>query len=99
VLDVPLGLLGAHVGRRPQRAARQRLGRPAGRRRDQRPLAGTRTGVGPAGRLGQAPVDYQRLAVLADDDVPRLDVAVQHAPRMRVADRVADVSKAAQELP
>ena len=49
-------------------------------------------------RLGQAPVDDQRLAVLADDDVGRLDVAVQDAPAVGVVDRVADVDEPPQEL-
>ena len=37
--------------------------------------------LGLAQRLGQTPVDDQRLAVLADDDVARLDVAVR-TPRL-----------------
>ena len=48
--------------------------------------------------LGQAPVDHQRLAVLADDDVARLDVAVQHAAAVGVVDRVADVDEPPQQL-
>ena len=52
----------------------------------------------PAQRLGQAPVDHQRLAVLADDDVARLDVAVQDAAAVGVVDRVADVDEPPQEL-
>ena len=52
-----------------------------------------------AHRLGQAPVDDQGLAVLADDDVARLQVAVQHAAAVRVLDRVADVEKPPQQLP
>ena len=52
----------------------------------------------PAQRLGQAPVDDQRLAVLADDDIARLDVAVQDAAVVRVIDRVADILEAAEEL-
>ena len=54
--------------------------------------------VGPAGGLGQAPVDDQRLAILADDDVARLDVAVEHAPGVGVLDRVADVDEPAEQL-
>ena len=38
-VQVPLGLLGAHVRRRPQAHAGQRLGAAAGRGGDQRPLA------------------------------------------------------------
>ena len=69
----------------------------AGRAGHQRPLARA-TGLGPARGLGQAPVDDQRLAVLADDDVARLDVAVQHAPAVGVVDRVADVEEPPQQL-
>ena len=47
----------------------------------------------PAQGLGQAPVHHQRLAVLADDDVRRLDVAVQHAAAVGVVDGVADVDE------
>ena len=39
LLEVAAGLLGAHVSRRAQRAARQRLGAAAGRARHQRPFA------------------------------------------------------------
>ena len=99
VVEVARGLLGAHVGRRAQRRAGQRLGtcrwptrasasaRRRGRDRLDLPQ-----------RLGQAPVDHQRLAVLADDHVARLDVAVQDAPAVGVVDRVADVDEPPQEL-
>ena len=50
------------------------------------------------GGLGQPPVDHQRLAVLADDDVARLDVAVQHAATVGVVDGVADVDEPPQQL-
>ncbi len=56
-----------------------------------------RAAVGPAQRLGQTPVDHQRLAVLADDDVARLDVAMEHAPAMGVVDGIADVGEPAQQ--
>ena len=65
----------------------------------QRPLAGAGAGSARPSGLGQAPVDHQRLAVLADDHVARLDVAVQHAPAVGVVDRVADVDEPPQELP
>ena len=86
-------LLRAHVGRRAQRAARKRLGRPARRGRDERPLAALLARLDPAQRLGQAPVHHQRLAVLADDDVARLDVPVQDAAAVGVVDGVADVGE------
>ncbi len=50
-------------------------------------------------QLGQAPVDDQRLAVLAEHDVARLEVAVQHAAAVGVVDRVADVEEPAEQLP
>ncbi len=96
VLQVAARLLGAHVGRRAQGAAGQGLRAAAGGAGHERPLA--RAGLGLAGGLGQAPVDDQRLAVLADDDVARLQVAVQDAPAVGVVDRVADVQEAAEEL-
>jgi hypothetical protein len=48
--------------------------------------------------LGQPPVDDQGPATLADDDVARLDVAVQHAPAVRVLDRIANVDVSPQQL-
>lgn len=91
-------LLGAHKARRADGRPGQRLGRPAGRGGPQRRLLGGRALAGPVDRLGQAPVDDQRLAVLADDDVGRLEVAMQHAPAVRVRDGVADVEEAAEQL-
>ena len=86
--------------RRADRRARQRLGRPAGRRRDQRRLRVLgRAGSRLTDRLGQAPVHHQGLAVLAQHDVARLQVAVQHPAAVGVRDRVADVEEAAQQLP
>ena len=55
--------------------------------------------LGLAQRLGQPPVDHQRLAVLAHDDVRRLDVAVQDAAAVGVVDRVAYVDEPAQQFP
>jgi hypothetical protein len=43
-------------------------------------------------------VDQQGLAVLAEDDVARLDVAMEHATRMGVVDGIADVEEAAEEF-
>ena len=64
----------------------------------ERPLGDVAQRLGAAHRLGQAPVDHQRLAVSADDDVRRLEVAVQHAPAVRVGHRVADVDEPVQEV-
>ena len=48
--------------------------------------------------LGQSPVDHQGLAVGAQHDIGRLQVAMDHAPAVGVGDRVADVDEPAQEL-
>src|SRR5207253_1380796 len=45
----------------------------------------------------QTPVDDQGLAVLAEDDVARLEVAVEDAPAVRVVDGVADVGEPPQQ--
>ena len=91
-------LLGTHVGRRADRRALHRLHRTA-----QRGRRSQRSGVGPdlalAQRLGQTPVDDERLAVLTDHDVARLQIPVQHAPAVRVVHRVADDDEPTQKLP
>ena len=71
------------------------LVRPASRRRPQARLA---RALRRADDLGQAPVDHQRLAVLADHDIARLDVAVEHAPAVGISDRVADIQEPSQQL-
>ena len=48
--------------------------------------------------LGQPPVDDEGLAVLADDHVAGLDVAVEDTSAVGVFDRVADVGEATEEL-
>src|SRR5262249_19898880 len=65
-------------------------------RRPQRALGSSR--VSSTGGLREAPVDDERFTVLADDDVARLDIAVEHAARMGIVDRVADVEEPPQEL-
>src|SRR5205823_8377135 len=52
----------------------------------------------PAPRLGQAPVDDERLAVGPEHDVARLEVAVQYPAAVGVGDGVAHVHETAQEL-
>ncbi len=96
-VELAAGLLGAHVGRGPHRRAGQGVGAAAGGARHQHPLSEVAPRLDPAQRLCQAPVDDQRLAVLADDDVGRLEVAVQHAAAVCVVDRVADVGESPQE--
>ena len=98
LLQIAGGLLGAHVRGRAERRAGQRLGRARGRRGHQGPLAARSADLRLADRLGQAPVDDEGLAILADDHVPWLDVPVQHAPAVGVVDRVADVHEPPQEL-
>ena len=98
LLQVALGLLGAHVGRGPQRTARQRVRTATGRARAPASARPSGPRLGPAQGLGQSPVDDQRLAMLAHDDVARLDVAVEHATAVRVLDGVADVGEPTQEL-
>ena len=96
-VELAAGLLGAHVGRGPHRRPGQGVGTAAGRARHQHSLLEVAPRLDPAQRLCQAPVDDQRLAVLAEDDVGRLDVPVKHASAVRVLDRVADVGESPQE--
>ena len=76
----------------------QRLGRTAGRQRNQGPLDRRLVGRIPDSGLGQSPVDDQGLAVTADDHVARLDIAVQYTPAVGILDRVADVGESAEKL-
>ena len=55
-------------------------------------------GVDLGHRLGKPPVDDQRLAVVAHDDIAGLDVAVQDAPVVGIFDGVADVGEPPQQL-
>ena len=57
---------------------------------DERPSGSPRVGVlvGLADHLREAPVDHDGLAELADEDVRRLDVAMDDAALVRVRDRV-----------
>ncbi len=98
LVDAALGLLGAHVRRRADgRAHASRLvpgprGRPQGR------LPRARLGLlPPTDRLGQPPVHDQGLTVGPEHDVARLEVAVQHAARMRIRHGVAHVHEAAEQ--
>ena len=105
LVEVAAGLLGAHVRRRADRRARLRLAgvrprppTPRGSARRRSP-AMHRHDVGLADHLGQPPVDDQRLAVAAQHDVGRLQVAVEHAAAVGVVDRVADVEEPPEQLP
>ena len=91
-----LGLLGAHVSRRPHCRARQGLGRTARRGGPERPFGQSRSRL--AHGLGKPPVHDQCLAVLAKDDIARFDVAVEDAATVCVLDGVADVDEPPQQL-
>ncbi|MCO5170409.1 MAG: hypothetical protein M9894_29075 [Planctomycetes bacterium] len=82
---------GPHVDRRRRRAsvARELLRRHVGRRPDHRP--GVREAA-VALEVRQAEVGDARPAVVADEDVVRLEVAVQDPPRVRVAHGARDVA-------
>ena len=59
---------------------------------------GTRSNFPPAHDFGQPPVHDERLAVLADHDVARFQIPVQHSPTVCVFHRIADVDEAAEKL-
>ena len=54
-------------------------------------------GTGLPHRLREPPIDDQGLTVIADDDVRRLQVAVQHAAAVGVVDGIANVDEPAQQ--
>ena len=54
---------------------------------------------GRADDLGEAPVDHQRLAERAQEDVAGLQIAVDHAPAVGIGDGVADGDEPAQQPP
>ncbi len=88
-------LLGRHVRRRPHdRAGHRRAGAAA-------PTVRPHCDVGLAALirevLGKPPVDDDRLAVVADEDVRRLEVAVDHRTVVRVGERVDDRDHAWKE--
>ena len=97
-LQVASRLLGAHVRRCSHHLPRQRLGRPARRRGNKRPLV-RRQVLTTALGLGQAPVNNQRFAVPAHDDIARLYISVKNPTAVRVLDRVADVGEPPQQFP
>ena len=47
----------------------------------------------------EAPVDDQCLAVLAEHDVPGLEIAMQDSSTVRVFDRLAYINKTTEQLP
>ena len=92
-------LLGAHVRGRPDGHAGQGVGRARAERRTQGLLdAGVAAGrFGAADDLGQPPVDDQGLAVRAQQDVGRLEIAVDHSAVVRVGDHITDGHEPRQE--
>ena len=66
--------------------------------RDEGPFVVSRPGSVLADGLGQPPIDDQRLAVLAEHDVARLEVAVQDPAAVGIGDRIADVGEPAQQV-
>ena len=50
-------------------------------------------------RLCQSPIDDQRFAVLAEHDIARLEVTVDHPATVGVFDRVANCDEPSQQLP
>jgi hypothetical protein len=94
------GLLGAHVRGRADRPSRDRLGDATARLGTQSSFglgACWRDVLGVPDDLRQSPIDDKRLAILAEHDVARLEVAMQHAAAVCVGDRVAHVDEAAQQ--
>src|SRR5262249_2019160 len=94
------GLFRTHVRRRPHRRAQLRalpdhLGY-RGRRRFRSAVLLSFSGFK---LLGQAPIDHQHFAVLAEHNVLRLEVAVDHPAAVGVSDRLADRHEVAQQLP
>ena len=48
--------------------------------------------------FGETPVEHQCLAERADHHVERLEVAMDHAARMRISDRIADIKEIGQVI-
>ncbi len=105
VLDLAERLLGRHVGERAHDRARDGLGalalRAHGGDRSQigRDGAGRALVGDPASRehLREAPVEHLHLTEGADHHVGRLQVPVDHAARVGVANRLADLLEDLQE--
>ncbi len=96
LVELALGLLGAHVRRRAERVAGDgRVGRA-----HQLGFASHlfRAHVLLPVRFGESPVEDDGLAELADHDVLGLEVAMHHAAAVRVGDGVADVGEMREEL-
>ena len=46
--------------------------------------------------FGRTPIDYERFTIFAENNVPRFQVAVQHAAAMCVCHGVANSDKSSQ---
>ena len=91
----PLGLLRAHVGGRPEDLPLHRLVTALGvlqrhRRRERL--------IGAADDLGQAPVEHDDFAEVAQDNVLTLQVAMDHAPAVGVGHGMADAYECLEQL-
>ncbi len=83
-------LFRAHVARRAHRRACPGIRSATGR--DWRERDPIRCGLHIDGsRLGQSPVDHQRLAILVQNDVRRFQVAVEDSATVRVSHRVTHI--------
>ncbi len=106
-IDLAAGLLRRHVRRGPHYASRERefavIPAPCGGYRLLVRLAADHQPFLVSGRvlraqdLGQTPVHHLHLSEATDHDVRRLQVAMDHAPRMRVGHRLADRFEDLQE--
>ena len=98
-IDRPFGLFGGHVERRADGGTTfAGKGTAVGLRDPHRPFGRGRVGRGGRQQHRQPPVDHHRLAVRTEHDIRRLEVAVEHAPAVGVADGIADVDEPPQEL-
>jgi hypothetical protein len=82
------------VARRPQFAAERLLRRAVVQRAEEARVLGGQTHRGVVERLGEAEVGQRERAVDADQEVARLDVAVQQAAAVREPERVGDAGEA-----
>ena len=85
-------LLGRHVGDRPQRTPRARQAGERGRRSPRPGTAADRPD------LGQPEIENLRVAAAGDEQIRRLDVAVDDPGSVRRLERVGDLDRERQQL-
>ena len=96
---VGLDLLGGHVRGRADLADR-RVRSSASAETEMSGSSAERSAVvGLADHLGQPPVEHDHLAVAPQHHVFGLEIAVDDAPRMRIADRLTDLDEWFEQLP